>query len=380
VPEAPHPAVRKVLLIGPLPEPITGHSLACQVLLEGLAADHRVEVVNLSKDSFQEGVSSLKRVGEVGRVLLSVWRKSRGQDAIYLTISESLAGNLKDLCIYAICAPRLSRLFLHLHGGSIKRLLWDRYPVLFGINRRWIRKMAGVIVSGRSHLKIFDEFVFPGRIHVVPNFAQDFLFRDEDEIRRKFSHVNPLRVLFISNFIPKKGFNELADAYDGLSSAARQAVCIDFAGRFESASDARRFQTRLADRPHLRYLGAVDDATKRDLFGKAHVFCLPTMFLEGQPISILEAYASGCVVATTALGGIPDIFTPGVNGFALEPGSAVSITRLLECLVAAPERLLEIALANHWLAERRYRTGTYCAALKAILDGQASGPGLAKEA
>ena len=68
---------------------------------------------------------------------------------------------------------------------------------------------------------------------------------------------------------------------------------------------------------------------KRRLFAEAHVFCLPTYYsyYEGQPISILEAYASGCVVITTDHGGICDIFKDKINGFRVEKRSCLSIKK-----------------------------------------------------
>lgn len=47
---------------------------------------------------------------------------------------------------------------------------------------------------------------------------------------------------------------------------------------------------------------------------KADVFALCSTF-EGLPLSILEAYASGLPVISTAVGGVPDILKDGVNGF-----------------------------------------------------------------
>jgi len=197
----------KILFIAPLPPPVGGHSIVSKALLDELEAYHRVEVVNFNKQSFKEGVNNFKRIIEVIKALQNVWRKRRDVDAVYLTISESLAGNLKDLFIYLICFRSLSKMYIHLHGGSIKRLLWDRHRSLLNINKIFINKLAGVIISGRSHIDIFEGMIHRSKLHIVSNFAQDYLFSTEKEIRDKFSSTQPLRVLYISNFIDKKGYN-----------------------------------------------------------------------------------------------------------------------------------------------------------------------------
>jgi len=362
----------KILFIGPLPEPVTGHSLACKVFLDALRRDHDVQVVNLSKDSFGEGVSSAGRVIEVLGVLRDVWRKKKDQDSIYLTISQSLAGNIKDLCIYAICFGNLSKMFIHLHGGSIKRLLWDRYPVLWRLNRLFLRRLGGAVISGRSHLEIFDGLIAGDKVHIVPNFAEDHLFRSEREIGDKFASTRPLRVLFISHFIEKKGFNELAEAYTLLSGSLQESIHIDFAGKFESKTAEQAFVKKIAGLEHVRYHGLVDEAEKKRLFAEAHVFCLPTSFLEGQPISILEAYAAGCVVLTTGQRGILDVFEPGVNGFEIKERSAPATAAALETVMANADGLCGIALRNRAIAGERYRASTYGSALRRVVEARVS--------
>jgi glycosyltransferase involved in cell wall biosynthesis len=365
----------KILFIAPLPPPINGHSLAAQVFLEGLIRTHDVQVVNLSVGSTGDGALSVKRVIEVAKVLIDVVRRRWGADAIYFTISESLAGNIKDVLIYCLCAGRLATIYIHLHGGSIKTQLFDRYGWLRAVNALFIRRVAGVIISGKSHEPIFADMVPKQRVHVVANFAKDSLFVTEQTIIGKFNHRRPLRILYISNMIPMKGYDELADAYLGLDEPVRAQMRLDFAGRFESASLQARFVNKIADIEGIRYHGVVDDVEKQSLFSRAHVFCLPTAFLEGQPISILEAYASGCVVLTTGQSGIRDVFAHGVNGFELRQRSAAGIARALVALVKDSSGLQEMALTNRATAGSRYRTSSYNSALQTIVESVATATG-----
>lgn len=358
----------RILFIGPLPDPVTGQALISKVLVDALSPAHTVDVVNLSKKSFQDGLITTSRLVEVLRILKGVWRRRNHADVIYLTISESFAGNLKDILIYLICATRLPKMFIHLHGGSIKRLLWDRHRFLAGVNRVFIRRIGGVIISGPSHLGIFAGMIDPRRVHIAPNCAEDYLFATEREVLDKFSCVDPLRVLFMSNFIPRKGFAEIVDAYFALSPASRERVRIEFAGKFESTSDEQAFLKRIASAPAIQYHGLVDNTEKRRLFVQAHVFCLPTALLEGQPVSILEAYASGCAVVTTGQSGIRDVFADRVNGFEVQPMAADSIRSVLEALIENPQPLRGMALANRRIAQDRYAQSVYGAALRTILE------------
>lgn len=362
----------KILLVVPLPPPVTGHSLLSQLLFDALRAVHDAAAVNLSLGSLNDGRVSGRRIREVGKVLLAVWRRKRWADVTYFTISESRAGNLKDLLIYAISTGRLRRVFVHLHGGTIGRELFDRHPFWRRINTSFIRRLGGVIISGPAHLEIFSGMIDRARIHMVPNSAGDEMFVSERDIPAKFSGARPLRVLYLSAMAPEKGYQDLTDAWLGLDRDVRRRIQLDFAGRFDNDADREAFERRIAGIEGIQYHGLVSPEEKRRLFAHAHVFCLPTRMFEGQPISILEAYASGCVVITTGQRGIHDVFTDGVHGFEAAPGSAASLAAALTKALDAAGRLGEIAAANRRTAGERYRTTTFTQALTRILEAGAA--------
>lgn len=358
----------KIVYIAPLPPPLAGHSLAAKVLHDYLQLSHEVAAVDFNKESFVEGISGFKRVFEVLGILKEIARKKKNADVIYLTISESFAGNVKDIFTYIICGEKLNRMYIHLHGGSIKRLLWDKYPLLYKINRFFIKKMAGVIISGESHMEVFSDMIDRKRIYSIPNFALDELFATDEQINLKFAEKEPLRVLYMSNMIDKKGYNELATAYIALPPVIQTRIKLDFAGRFELETQKTEFLEKIAGFPNMQYHGMVSNDAKRDLFFQAHAFCLPTSFFEGQPISILEAYAAGCVVVTTGQSGILDVFTDQLNGFQLRNGKADAILNTLEQLVQSVDRLQSVGLSNAATARKKYRTEIYNTELAKVLE------------
>ncbi|EMN12994.1 glycosyltransferase family 4 protein [Leptospira borgpetersenii] len=357
----------KVLYIAPLPPPINGHSLVSKEFYDSIVSEHNVEVINLRKQSLKEGVDSIQRVVEILKVLVRTFFKKSKTDAVYFTISESFAGNLKDVLIYMICFNLLSKMYIHLHGGSLKRLLFDRYPWVFRLNRFFIKRVGGVILSGDSHLEIFRDYVDRKKISIIPNFAQDYLFLSEKAIRRKFEQPNPIRLLFISNMTPLKGYLILLEGFLSLKSDLQKKYVLEFAGRFDTEEEKSIFEERIEGKKNIRYHGLIDNEKKKELFEKTHIFCLPTMFFEGQPISILEAYAAGCVVITTGQSGILDIFTDQINGFRIQENSSESITKILSDLPVKQKSLLKIALYNNQSAVEKYRVGIYTSNLKDVI-------------
>jgi glycosyltransferase involved in cell wall biosynthesis len=358
----------KLLLIVPLPPPITGHSVASSTLFDGIRDRHETAVVNLSVGSLNDGRVTPRRIREVGKVLFAAWRRRRWADAIYLTISESPAGNLKDLFIYLLCIGRLDRVIVHLHGGTIGRELFDRHPWWRRINALFIKRLRGVVISGRSHVGIFAGMIDRNRIHVVPNSAEDELFVGEPDILAKFADARPLKVLYLSGMTTEKGYLDLLDAWRKLAPDLRGTIQLDFAGRFDTEAERVMFLDRISGVAGVRYHGVVDLERKRRLFAGAHVFCLPTHMLEGQPITILEAYAAGCAVVTTGQPGIRDVFEDGVNGFEVPARSPTGLAQTLGRAAGDPSRLQEIALANSRRAGESFRTSQFVAALAHVLE------------
>ncbi|WP_276359544.1 glycosyltransferase family 4 protein [Daejeonella sp. H1SJ63] len=349
----------KILFIAPLPPPITGHSLASKVFYDSIESSNEVAVVNLTKGNFKEGADGVKRFFEIGRVLWQVTIKRKNVDLVYLTISESLAGNLKDIVIYLICFSKLQRTYIHLHGGSIKKLLFNRFMILAKVNAFFIRRLAGVIVLGESHIEIFDKFIPKEKIHIVSNSVEDSFFIDDLYLKSKFDNLSTINILFLSNLINGKGYNELLDAFVALNNDERMQFSLHFAGTFESEDHKNIFLEKIGGFGNIHYHGVVHGIQKRDLLKSAHLFCLPTSYFEGQPISILEAYASGCVVLCTVIGGIQDIFTDGQNGFKIKTKEPHEIQKAIRNSIRVKQKLQEIAFHNRSFAEERFRSTSY---------------------
>jgi glycosyltransferase involved in cell wall biosynthesis len=359
----------KVLFIAPLPPPINGQSLVSQRLLEHLRTRHHVIEVNIRKNSLTDGLDSVARVREVLQTFREILRHRREADTVYLTVSESLAGNMKDLVICFLCGGLRRRMFIQLHGGSLRRLLFDRHKVIRWLNRIVLKDLGGAIISGPSHLHIFDGVVDPSKIYIAANYAPDNLFSSAERIATKFSSGQGIRILYIAHMTEKKGYRRLLEGYLAASVAVRDRVWIDFAGAFENIESERAFREKIDDIPNVRYHGVVTDQAKQALFEQAHVLGLPSLFLEGQPISILEAYAAGCVAIATAQPGILDVFTPDENGYALYEGSPVEIAGVLTRLVSEESRLPVMALRNRELAGERYRGDVAMERVSSIIEG-----------
>jgi glycosyltransferase involved in cell wall biosynthesis len=352
----------RILFIAPLPPPINGQSKAGQVFLECLLEQkYSVDCINLSKDDLKDGISSLKRIVDIVKILFKVWKKRKGNDAIYFSLSESFAGNLKDLFIYLICYKSNSKIVVHMLGGAGMKKILEKGNVLSKINIFFLKRVAGIIVEGEQNHLVFSQFVDRNKVHIVPNFADDFLFVEQKEIENKFSNIKPLKILYLSNLIYGKGYQELAEAYTILDSKYQKNIELSFVGGFANKKAENDFLSLIKPHKQIKYLGKfIDGYEKKQLYGQTHIFCLPTYYpFEGQPISILEAYASGIVVITTNHSGIPYVFKDKVNGFEVEKKSKESLKFIIEYVEKNKGILRDIALNNREEAFNKYRITVY---------------------
>jgi glycosyltransferase involved in cell wall biosynthesis len=360
---------KSLLFVGPVSPPVTGQSLACDVLLEALRPDYDVELVNLAHDKFD---NSRVRLGHVMSVLSKVrraWRGARHADVIYYTGAESVGGNLKDVLVYIACIGKLKHMVMHLHGGAgMRRLMRGPTGFFRAINRPFLSRLGAVIVLGDRHRDVFLDTVPEDRLKTVANFSEAAFFTTPAAVDTKFSDCQPVRMLFLSNMLWGKGHLEIVEAYTRLGPGDRGRIVIDFAGRFDSDTDQASFLASIAAYPNLHYQGVVGGEKKRGLLAGTHVFVMPTYYpYEGQPICILEAFASGCAVVTTDHSGIFDTFTDGVNGIAVEKQSATSLVTAFERILADPAAMLPIARANLNHARANFTTKRYSQELLGVI-------------
>jgi glycosyltransferase involved in cell wall biosynthesis len=77
--------------------------------------------------------------------------------------------------------------------------------------------------------------------------------------------------------------------------------------------------------------------------GAATLFALPSIVapdgqMEGIPVALMEAMASGKAVVSTTLSGIPELVENGTSGVLVPPGDSKALARALRSLLENPER------------------------------------------
>lgn len=354
--------MKKILFIGPLPPPIDGQSKATAAGFDALNYKSHLVVVNLNRNSLKRDFATqILRIFALLLIFFKVFFYRFRVNSIYLSISESTLGNIKDLIIYILLIGKLKNLTIQMLGGSGINSIVNDKKFIFKINKFFISKVSGVIVEGEFGKRIFKNFLPDHKICTINNFSDEFLFINDVEFCNKFKSLEKINILYLSNMIKEKGYYELLQAFINLPAEFKGYFSLNFVGNFSTETDKRLFLEIVSMEDNINYIGPfIDGIDKKNLYLKSHVFCLPTYYpYEGQPISILEAYATGCVVMTTMHAGIPDIFNPATNGYEVQERSVESIKNTLFKIIDEKDKLSIMAYNNLSVARVKYRINRY---------------------
>jgi glycosyltransferase involved in cell wall biosynthesis len=353
------PAVPKVapplILAGPLPPPVCGQTLSFVMLveeMERLGVPCRVVDLALGAGE-QVGAVTVRRLGGYAAALGRFLRVAAGpRTTVYLTISQSRPGFLRDCAIIHYARLFGHRVVLHLKGGNYDGFHAAQSRPLRGLVRATLRRADRILVLGERLRPVFGfEPAVAGRISVVPNG-----YPEADEPRaapKTLPAGGPVRLLYLSNLIESKGYLVVLAAVRLLRDRlGADAVRCDFHGAFMASGDDARvrgaahgralFESFVAEHGLegvVRWHGVTTGAAKRAALEASHVFVLPTAYEnEGQPVSIIEAMAHGCVVVSTDFRAIPELVDDGVTGVLVPYGTPEVIAAAVEGLVRDPVR------------------------------------------
>lgn len=320
---------KEVCLIAQFPPPIHGLSKAVETLYNS----ELKEEFSFQKIDITNNKRFLKNFIEIFKST---------SDLYYFTISQTIGGNFRDLIILSLLLIKKKRCIIHLHGGYYRKLIdcdmrwWQRQ-----INYFLISKLSGVIVLSKSLKIIFENMIDDEKISIVSNcIDNEFLISDCDFEQKvqNINHKKVLSILYLSNFIKSKGYQEVLKLAklekERINLGEEKKYHFEFAGKFFEKSDQDYFAKYIKENDLediITYHGVVTGEKKRQLLKDCDIFILLTRYPnEGQPISILEAMGNGMVVITTDHAGIPDIVKDSLNGIILEKGEDITsiFTRL----------------------------------------------------
>ena len=345
-----------ILLIGPFPGPLSGVSIANQVVSEVLIDDSQfeVDIINTSYSRFDEeiGKFSFKKTFFYLALYLNIFKIFKHK-IIYITPGQTFYGILKYGFFIILGSIFRKELILHVHGNH----LGEEYKSLNGIKKYifycLVSRFSKGIVLSDSLKHNLTPFIDQGSIFCLPNFAQDYLYEEDKNL------VNgELRIFYLSNLMKEKGIICLLKALKNLEKY-NIIYKAKIAGNIDEKFSKEILQL-LNELENTKYVGVVNGEAKKNLLKWGNIFVLPTFYkMEGQPISIIEAMATKNVVVTTNHAGILDIFKDKVNGYLVKKNSIKSIQDILTYIATNKSEIEKIATYNKEFFLENFTVNTF---------------------
>ncbi|HEX6179496.1 MAG TPA: glycosyltransferase family 4 protein [Thermoanaerobaculia bacterium] len=244
--------------------------------------------------------------------------------------------------IIARLSPVTFSFTVHAHDIQVNRALL-----------RWKLRETRFVRSISDYNKRFLESLYPveakGKIIVVHVGIYPEIY--EEKARQISPDASaPARVLCVAAHKPYKGLPYLIEACGILRDEGVELRC-DIVGdgpmrpQLEAMIRERKLETV------VNIAGPRPEAEVARMMAEARMFVLPSIVasdgqMEGIPVALMEALATGRPVVSTKISGIPELVEDGASGFLVEPEDA-------RALAAAMKKIL----TDRDLAEKMGRRG-----------------------
>lgn len=217
------------------------------------------------------------------------------------------------------------------------------------------QRVGRFIVLSEPSRRRFIAAGLPGeRIVVKPNFMSD------PGTPPAFSRQG---ALFVGRLSPEKGLQTLVKAWEGIEFPLRilgggpLPLCI--------SSDLSRWISVLGHRPHAEIGPAMR---------QARFLVMPSEYIEGFPMVIVEAFANGLPIIASRLGTMADVIEDGVTGLHFTAGDPDDLAAKASWAITHCDRMAEMGAAARRVYENRFSEETnYHVLLKIYRDAISAG-------
>jgi glycosyltransferase involved in cell wall biosynthesis len=333
------PARTRIAIVAPSLDQLGGQSVQAAALVENLRRDGCAVAFVATDPRFPAPLLWLRGVPVVRTLLnqclyLSSLVKLRRAGVVHAFSASFWSFLLAPLP--AMLAGRAfgARVVLNYHSGEAAAHLGRRG----GLVHAWLRVAHEIVVPSEYLREAFAAHGYG--VRVVPNVV--------DTTRYRYRERVPLRAKLICtrNLEPTYRVDVILAAF-ALVKAERPEATLTLAG---SGSEEARLRRIAEGTPGVTFLGRVAPASMPDLYDAADVF-LNASVVDNQPLSVLEAFASGAAVVTTGTGGIAGMVRHRETGLLVPPLAPAAMAAAVLELLHDEELARRIGRAARLVAE-----------------------------
>lgn len=247
---------------------------------------------------------------------------------------------------------------VHIHGGGFAAFAKSGRPMRSRAVRGFLRDAGAVLVLNRATAEVLGQ---------VCGSCSPIIVRNPVETREDASIAGSReQVLFLGRLVRLKGIYDLLAAIDHLQHIGCEWRWF-LVGECVEAQVIDHLVGALPRPELVEITGEVTPDHVKRYLNESGIFCLPS-YVEGQPVSLLEAMASGLACVATPVGGVPDLIVDRQTGRLVEPEDPVGLATVLEELIRSPLERRRLGDAARKMVESEYAVEHVVNALLSIYD------------
>jgi glycosyltransferase involved in cell wall biosynthesis len=309
-----------------------GQSVQANALLQRLRKDgYRVSLIPINPD-FPRPLRLLRKVRYLRTIMNEIMYlpsllRLRKADVVHIYSASYFSFLLGPVPALLMARLMRKRVILNYHSGEAEDHL-RHWGVLV---HPWIRLAHEVVVPSEFLREVFAGYGYS--VRVVPNIADTsgFLFNER--------HVIEPRLLSTRNLEPHYRVDMVIRAFALIRQHYHRATLV-VAGNGSEIENLRRLAKDLGLRD-IEFLGAFSPADAPQLYAGADIF-INASVVDNQPVSVLEAFATGVAVVSTDTGDIGTMLDGGLLGMLVPAEAPQAIADAVSTLMENPEERAEM--------------------------------------
>jgi len=227
------------------------------------------------------------------------------------------------------------------------RALWSTISII--LPTRYYLGYAQAVISVSRAADAFVESImgsdFKAKRFIIPNAVDTEKFKPPE--REPEDNI----ILFVGRLVYRKGLHVLVKA---LQRVKQRDYKLYVVGGGYMEIPVRMLAKAYGVDEKIEFLGVVPERVKVELYKRAKIVVVPSIFNESFGIVALEAMASGRPVIASRVGGLEDVVIDGETGILVEPGSEDQLAEAIETLLSDESYRRKLGANARKVAEERY--------------------------
>ena len=323
-----HPMLPKIAIVAPGLDSPGGQGIQASTLASKLRREgYEVRFIP-ANPRFPRGTRWLRRFPCVRTLLnemlyLPSLLRLRRVDVVHVFSASFWSFLLAPVPAILVAQCLGKRVVLNYHSGEAADHLarWGK------LVHPWLRMVDEIVVPSEYLKQVFARYGYQVRVIKNTVDTSSFHYRERSPLRP--------RLLSTRNLEPHYGVGNTIIAFTMLRTRYKDAT-LTIAGSGSQHDELRQLAASLGTHG-IRFVGMIEPSAMPKLYEEADIF-VNSSVVDNQPVSVLEAFASGLPAVTTGVGDLPNMVRDGVTGLIVPTWDPLALAEAVAFLLENTDR------------------------------------------